>query len=363
MGHKIIEIIKHINNLADPGLAMSWDNIGLQIGLPESEAEKILLTLDVTENAIDYAIENKIDLIISHHPLIFRPLKKISDKRFIKLIKNDIAVFCAHTNLDVVKKGVNFALAEKLQLENLEFLTSETGSELYQVAVYIPQNSIDLLKDELSKQGAGIIGNYSSCMSTYEVQGQFKPEAGSDPVVGEHTKLEQVTEKKLEFFVESFKLKDIIKTIMKFHPYETPVYTVTLQNRDSDNFGLGLTGELKHKMKLKELANYVKSKLNAPYVKLWPADKGVDFSTRKIAVCGGSGTSLINQSYGKADVLISADFTYHTFLDSRLPLIDAGHFFTENPVLDSLKKYLSVLDLQIIEFPKKLHEINKLIII
>jgi len=349
MGQKIIDIVKYMNSLADPGLAMDWDNVGLQIGLPENEVSKILLTLDVTDNAIEYAIDNEIDMIISHHPLIFRPLKKITDNRIIQLIQNDIAVFCAHTNLDVVKKGVNFALADKLQLENLKFLSPETGSELYQVAVYVPQNSMGQLANELFKQGAGIIGDYSHCLNDYEVNGQFKPEDGSDPFVGKKGKLEKVVERKLEFFFESFKLKDVIRTIKKFQPYETPVYTVILQKRENNNFGIGLIGELSRKRSIEKLAHDVKMKLGAPFVKLWMADKDLNTDVKKVAICGGSGSSLIKQIYCKADIFISADFTYHTVLESRIPLIDAGHFYTEYPILESLRHNLSGFDLKIIE--------------
>jgi dinuclear metal center YbgI/SA1388 family protein len=360
---KVSDIVKHVNGIADPGLAMDWDNVGLQLGLPDNMVNKVMLTLDVTSNAVEYAIKNNIDMIISHHPLIFRSLKKITDRNMIQLIKNDIAVYCAHTNLDVVKKGVNFALAEKLKLKKLQFLSTETGSELLQVAVYVPQDSMDELAGELFKRGAGIIGDYSHCLSDYEVSGQYLPGIDSDPTVGEKGKLEKVIERKLEFLVDSFKLEDVLSAIKAYHPYETPVYTVTHQERDSDNYGLGLIGELDKPLTIEVLAKDVKDSLDAPFVRLWLAGKNKDSLVKKIAVCGGSGTSLLAKTYGKADLYISADFSYHTLLDSQIPLIDAGHFHTEIPVMENLKRALSCFDLNIVEFPREQHEINNLKII
>jgi dinuclear metal center YbgI/SA1388 family protein len=360
---KVSDIIKKINSIADPGLALEWDNVGLQVGSSDGEVSKIMLTLDVTERSVEFAIAQKVDLIISHHPLIFHSLKSVTDSKLLNLIKHDIAVFCAHTNLDVVKKGVNFALAEKLQLHNLDFLSPETGAELFQISVYVPQDSMDLLAEELFKQGVGVVGNYTHCLNDYEVSGQYKPEKGSNPYLGEKGKLRKITERKLEFFVDSFNLSSVIATIKKFHPYETPVYSIVPQKRMSDNYGLGLIGEIKQEISIAELALEVKNKLEAPYVKLWLAQKSRSTQVKKIAICGGSGSSLIRNTYGRADIFISADFTYHTFLESRIPLIDAGHFYTEYPVLEQLKNVLICKELEIIEFPRTQHEINQQIIL
>jgi len=360
---KVSNIVAHLNKIADPALAYEWDNVGFQLGDGNQEVKKILLTLDVTENAINKAIDENVNLIISHHPLIFRPISKITNPLYLKLIKNDISVYCAHTNLDVVKKGVNFALAEKLGLTKLEFLSNETGSKLFQIAVYVPSDSMVKVADAVFASGAGIIGNYNNCMNDYEVSGQFMPEEGSNPILGTKDKLEKVVERKLEFFVDSFKLSKVIEAIKKAHPYETPAYAVYPQEKQSENFGLGLIGELKNEITLEDFAKVIKKNLNAPFVKLWKAGKSAKTKIKKIAVCGGSGTSLISKVYGRADVFVSADFTYHTVLDSHIPLIDAGHFYTENPVLENLREMLSEFDLEIIELKANEHEIKDQIII
>jgi dinuclear metal center YbgI/SA1388 family protein len=360
---RLKDIIKHLEGLADPGLAMGWDNVGLQIGLADNPVSRILLTLDVTDKAVQYAIEHQVDLIVTHHPLIFKALKKITDRKFIELIKHDISVYCAHTNLDVVRKGVNFALAQKLHLTNLQFLSGETGATLYQVAVYVPQDAMHELAEGVFKRGAGVIGNYTHCLNDYQVSGQFKPGEGSNPTLGEQQKLEKVIERKLEFLVDSFNLENVLDAVRIHHPYETPVYTVTQQKRDNDNYGLGYIGELVKEIELKKLAEMVKDNLKAPFVKLWLAGKVPDTPVKKVAICGGSGSSLLGNVYGNADVFVSADFTYHTVLESRLPLIDAGHYYTEFPVLSMLETELSCFDVVITTFPFDQHEIKDQIII
>ena len=359
----VSNIVSHLHKIANPGLAYDWDNVGLQIGNPDQEVEKILLTLDVTNNAVEKAINEKADLIISHHPIIYKPIKKITNSLYLRLIQNNISVYCAHTNLDVVKKGVNFPLAEKLGLNNLEFLSAETGAKLYHVAVYVPQDSMIEVAKAIFKAGAGTIDNYKNCLNDYEVSGQFKPMEGSNPILGEQDKLEKVVERKLEFFVDSFKLQKVISAMKKAHPYETPAYAVYPQERQSENYGLGLIGNLKNKLTLRNFAEKVKKNLGAPFVKLWLADKKQESLIQKVAICGGSGSSLLSQVYERADVFVSSGFNYHTLLDSKIPLIDAGHFYTENPVLENLKKMLSDFDVEIIELKVDEHEIKKEIIV
>lgn len=359
----VSEIINHIHKIAPPNLAFEWDNVGFQIGDGIMEVNKILLTLDITENAINKAIKENIDLIISHHPFIFKPIKKITNPLYLKLIKNDIAVFCAHTNLDVIKQGVNSALAEKLHLQNVEFLTFESGASIYHVAVYVPAGNMVEVANAIFAKGAGTIGNYSNCMNDYEVSGQFIPQEGSSPILGRKDKLEKVMERKLEFFVDSFKLSRVLESMKKAHPYETPAYSVYLQEKPNENYGLGMLGNLKKEMSLEDFAKFVKKQLKAPFVKLWQGNKKKSSLIKKVAICGGSGTSLLPAVYGKADVFVSADFTYHTILDCKIPLVDAGHFYTENPVLQNLKEMLKEFELEIIELTAKQHEISKLKIV
>ncbi len=357
---KVMDVLNLIHSFANPALAYKWDNVGLQLGSGEQPVKKVLLTLDVTENAIAQAVENGFDLIVSHHPFIFKAVKKICDPRFLTLIKNDISVIASHTNLDVVKGGVNTVLASRLGLKNQEFISTSLDTELYRFVVYVPSENADKVAEAAFKAGAGVMDNYKDCMSYSYVQGQFIPMEESNPIVGKKGEKETITELQMEFQVESFKLNKLLREVIKAHIYETPAYYVYPLKQDSPNYGLGLFGELEEEISLRDFAEFVKTELKAPNVKLWPGSKTPDKMVKKIAVCGGSGSSLLSRVQGKADVLVSADFTYHTILDSKVPIIDAGHFHTEYPVLEILENLIKPLEVKTEIMKMENHEISKL---
>ncbi|MFO7896539.1 MAG: Nif3-like dinuclear metal center hexameric protein, partial [Candidatus Cloacimonadales bacterium] len=203
------------------------------------------------------------------------------------------------------------------------------------------------------------IGNYSDCLNSLPVEGQFRPSPASNPHLGAQDKLEKVQEIKLEFFAESISLPAIIKALQRSHPYETPVYALYPQER-SKNFGLGLLGNLAAPEKMSDFAQRVKRELAVPALNLWPAKYSDDKLISRVAVCGGSGSSLLSQLSGQADIFVSADFTYHTILDSKIPLIDAGHFYTEYPVLEVLENLLQNFDCEISKLTPAEHEISRL---
>lgn len=352
------DIANVIHNFAPRELAYDWDNVGFLLGDADQEVKKILLSLDVTENTVKKAIETGADLIVTHHPLIFKPVNKITNPLYIKLIKNNISVICAHTNLDITPGGVNHKLAEIFQLSDLEILSSKTGSEIFHIAVMVPQSDFNNVKDAVFSAGAGEIGNYSNCMNSYEVIGQFKPLKGSNPANGIHDELINIAELKMEFFVDSFNLNKVIKAMKKAHSYETPVYAVYPQHRNSDKYGLGLIGKLPESQTIQDFAQTVKNKLRAPSLKVWYANRSKDTVIKKIAVCGGSGSSLINYATGRADLYLAGEFGYHSTIDSRIPLIAAGHFHTEYPVLEVLKNLLKdhIENISILPFEE--HEVN-----
>lgn len=362
MSVQLKNIIQHLSQLAPNDLSYQWDNTGLIIGSYDQMIHNVMITLDITENVIDKAIDNHIDLIIAHHPLIFKPIKKITDKRIIRLIQNKIAVFVAHTNLDVVKNGVNHALANKLGLKIINFLQPNIEKELLQISVYTPMDDLEKLKEALFRCNAGVIGNYSQCENHFSVNGQFKPMDDANPFLGNKNQLQQVQEIKLEFLVDSIYLSDCINAIKLCHSYETPVYTVIPLKQNSQNFGLGLWAELNNEMTLEHFALHVKKSLQAPFVKLWTAGKPMNDPVKKIALCGGSGSSLL-PLISNADVFLSADFTYHHLLDSKIPIIDAGHFYTEQPVVDFLKSYLSDFEINIETIAINDHNIQNLFLI
>ncbi|MFO7660752.1 MAG: Nif3-like dinuclear metal center hexameric protein [Candidatus Cloacimonadaceae bacterium] len=360
---KISELIALLNKMAPQGLAAPWDNVGLQIGLPDWQADKILLTLDVTPSVVSYAIKQKFHLIISHHPFIFKALTSVTRPDIIMLTQNRIGVIAMHTNLDVVQGGVNHALAEVLGLSVKGLLSTETGSKWYHGSVTVPPLYLERLADAIHTAGAGKIGNYDNCSTRHMLTGTFRALEGSNPFLGNKGQYEVVDEVELEFMVDSFYLQAVKQAIASVHPYETPSVYFTETENGNPAYGLGLLCELPKTLTLSAFAKQVKAKLKAPYVQLWTAGKDTSQKVKTIAVCGGAGGSLISQAEGKADVFITGDINYHALLDSKIPLLNAGHFYTEFPILNKLSKLLKKEKIAAAVYPLKQHEINNNLLI
>jgi dinuclear metal center YbgI/SA1388 family protein len=366
---KIQDFYNKLNELAPFKAAYSWDNVGLLVGDMNAEVKKVLLTLDVTDKITEYAIAHKIDLIISHHPVIFQGIKAVTQRKLLNLIENKIAVISAHTNLDIAKHGVNYTLAEILGLQDIQPLSMSTDIAQYQIGVYVPEDNLSEVMSAMHEAGAGVIGNYSHCATHFKTNGQYLALDGSSPthvacevgggMGGEIVKLK---EQKLELVCEEIHLSKVLSAMHQAHPYETPAYTVIPLKQPSPNYGLGCYGIISD-ISLKAFASHVKEKLNAPFVKLWLADKTEDTLIKNIAVCGGSGNSIISQAKQKADVFVSSDFTYHQLLDAPMPIIDGGHFYTENPVIYKLKEVFKDFDCEIEMITAERHDIANLKVI
>ncbi len=359
----VSELLTLLNKLAPQGLASSWDNVGLQVGNPSRQAGKVLLTLDVTPSVADYAVKQHFGTIISHHPLIFRPLQSVTRQDILTLAENRIAVIAMHTNLDVVPDGVNYALAEALGLIVTGTLSDETGSKWYHGSVTAPPLYLEKLAEAIHSAGAGRIGLYDKCSTRHDISGTFRALEGSNPFLGNQGKYEKVDEVELEFMVDSFNLPAVKQAIKQTHPYETPaVWFAEVQNANP-TYGLGLVGTLEKAMKLETFAKKVKTKLKAPFVQLWTAGKDKSHPVRTVAVCGGAGGSLIHKAAAVADVFVTGDITYHAMLESSVPLINAGHFHTEFPVLTKLKSLLKKQDIACAIYPAESHEVGNNLLI
>jgi hypothetical protein len=230
----------------------------------------------------------------------------------------------------------------------------------YQICVYTPDYAIENVLAAMHEAGAGIISNYSHCATYFDTLGQFKPLENSNPHIGQKDVLEKVKERKLEVICEDIHIHNTIIAMVNAHPYETPVYTIIELNQKSPNYGLGYHGIIEQKATLKDFAMLVKENLKAPYVRLWTADRDENTFIRNIAVCGGSGNSVIHEAKQVADVLVSSDFTYHQLLDAPIPIIDAGHYFTENPIINTLKDLFIDLNCDIITASDSEHDISRL---
>lgn len=355
----ISDLLKHIETFAPLSLALDWDNVGLLVGDPNREARKALIALDVTAATLDYAIRIGADIIISHHPLIFQPLKKLNDPLLLRLIEHKLAVICLHTNLDVAPGGVNHTLAQKLDFEIIDRLSSESGGQWYHLAVSVPPEHSDAVLGAAIEAGAGRIGSYDSCSTRSSVEGSFRPLSGSEPFCGNTGKLSRVPEDLLELMVDAAVLSSVQSAIRKAHPYETPLlYWFPVAN-PNPAYALGLICRARKPLSLQELARHVKTSLSCPDLTLWNADTAPDTVINRIAICGGAGNSLIREAARKAELFISGDISYHKLLDSPIPIIDAGHFYTEYPVLERLAAEFGGIGLDWETLPLDKHDLPR----
>ncbi|MFP5113632.1 Nif3-like dinuclear metal center hexameric protein [Bacillaceae bacterium C204] len=326
-GHEVIQLFEQFS---PKGLAMEGDKIGLQIGRLNKKVERIMIALDVLENVVDEAVEKNVQLIIAHHPIIYRPLKNLltdsaQGKIIEKLLKHDIAVYAAHTNLDVAVGGVNDLLAEALELKDTEVLVPTVDTKLKKLVVFVPASHAEEIRNVLGKAGAGSIGNYSHCSFSGNGTGRFLPEDNTNPFIGEAGKLEEVDEVRLETIVPEPVLKKTITAMLKAHPYEEVAYDVYPLENKGEVLGLGRIGKVPETT-LGEFTEKVKKALEVSHVRVVG---DLSAKVKKVAVLGGDGNKyFMNAKYQGADVYVTGDIYYHTAHDALmqgLNMIDPGH--------------------------------------
>lgn len=324
------EIIQLFEEFSPKSLAMEGDKIGLQIGHLNKPIKNVLIALDVLEEVVDEAIQREAQLIIAHHPLIYRPLHKISTDttygRIIeKLIKHDIAVYAAHTNLDVAKGGVNDLLAEALKLKDIEVLIPTYETKLKKLVVFVPKSHSEAVKQALGNAGAGSVGNYSHCSFSAEGHGEFLPGMNTNPYLGEPGEIEHVEEVRIETIFPQDLQKKIVSAMIKAHPYEEVAYDIYPLENKGEVMGLGRIGTV-DEMTLEQFAKHVKSALDVKGVRVVG---DLSSKVRKVAVLGGDGNKYYSSAKFKgADVYVTGDMYYHVAHDAMmagLNIIDPGH--------------------------------------
>ncbi len=324
-------IIQAFESWSPKSLAVEGDKIGLQVGTLNKPIRKVMVVLDLLDPVVDEAIREEVDLIIAHHPIIFRPLKAIQTDRpygkiVEKLIKNDIAVYAAHTNLDVAKGGVNDLMAQKLGLEAVDVLAPTTEIPLRKLAVFVPKDHAPVVREALANSGAGHIGNYSHCTYNTEGLGTFKPETDSEPFIGTVGSIETVSEVKIETVFPAPLQNKVISALIKSHPYEEVAYDIYPLENKGEQLGLGRVGLLKEEKTLKEFANLVKKAFDVNGVRVVG---DLDRKVKKVAVLGGDGNKYVSSAIFKgADVYVTGDLYYHVAHDAMmdgLMLVDPGH--------------------------------------
>ena len=330
---KIRDIISSIESFAPLAFQEDYDNAGLIVGDQEQEAKGALITVDVTEEIIDEAINKKINLIIAHHPIIFVGLKKITGKNYIeriiiKALKNNIAIYAAHTNLDNIQGGVNSKIAEKLNLQNTRIL-SPLNNHLMKLVYFVPVNEAEQTRKAVFDAGAGYIGNYDMCSYNIEGKGSFRAGEGTNPFVGKRNEIHYEDEIRIETIFPRHLKHKIINALIEAHPYEEVAYDIYPLDNKFNKVGAGIIGELAKEIPEIEFLEQVKKIFKAQCIR---HTQLFNKPVRKIAVCGGSGSFLLHEAIKQsADVFISADFKYHQFFDAedKIIIADIGHFESE----------------------------------
>tara|TARA_B100001250_G_scaffold390618_1_gene390756 strand:+ start:344 stop:1441 length:1098 start_codon:yes stop_codon:yes gene_type:complete len=349
---KLFEISNYLDTRVPLDFQESYDNCGLLVGNSDALVKSILVCLDCTEEVLDEAIEKNHNLIISHHPLIFKGLKKIVGSNYIekaiqKAIKNDIAIYAMHTNLDNIHGGVSFEIAKKISLQHVSTLKPKKNL-LNKLTVYCPPSHTNLVKNALFDNGAGRVGEvYDRCSFVSSGTGSFRPLKGANPFSGEIGKDSLSKEDKIEVVFGSHLKSKILSALNKTHPYQEVAYFID-DVKNTSQTGSGVIGELKKTMSLENFLAHVKNTMNTNVIR-YTSSHNHD-AIKRVAVCGGSGRFLLSDAIkNKADVFITSDFKYHDFLDAKdhISILDIGHYeseyFTQHLIFNVLKEKFSKL--------------------
>jgi dinuclear metal center YbgI/SA1388 family protein len=351
------EIISVLEKTAPPVLQESYDNSGLLIGDADEPVRKALITLDVTDHVIDEAVSSGCDLIIAHHPLIFKGLKKLTgssqtERLVVRLIRENIAVYAMHTNLDNVDSGVNYKLATVLGLGHLQILSAGAGS-LKKLVTFCPVDHSEKVREAMFLAGAGHIGDYDSCSYNLTGVGTFRGLEGTDPFVGQKGELHVEPETRIETIVPDYRLDAVVSSMMQAHPYEEVAYDIYPLDNTDPKTGAGMMGELESPVSALEFLKQVKKTLSSKALKY---SGPLDGKIKKVAVCGGSGAFLIGTAFRSgADIFVTGDVKYHDYFEfaGKMIVADAGHYeteqFTKALIHDILKKKFPTFALQISE--------------
>lgn len=330
---KVKDIVNAIEEFAPPALQEGWDNSGLLVGNSADKVNSAVITLDVTEAIVDDAIKNDDDIIIAHHPLIFGGLKRLNGKTdteraVMKAIKNDIAIYAAHTSIDVVQNGVSWRMAKKLGIKNLKTLAPQKGL-LKKMVTYVPEQDGVKVREAIFKAGAGTIGEYDSCSYNINGQGTFRAGENTNPHVGEIGKMHFEKETRIETVFPAFLQGNVVSALLNAHPYEEVAYDIYPLENKHPQIGLGVIGDLPTETDAKKFLTQLKDTFGSKTIRHTAIHKP---NISKIALLGGSGSTYLNTAIGLgADVFVTADFKYHQFFDAENKIIiaDIGHYESE----------------------------------
>ena len=329
-----------LNDIVPFYLQESYDNSGLQVGSPEQEVSKALICLDVTIPVVQEAIEKECDLIVCHHPLIFKGITKVTDndltgRILLEAIRHSIAIVAIHTNVDNAYHGVNHELGQRLGLTNLKIL-KPAKSMLKKLVTFCPLAHAEKVRSALFEAGAGQIGDYDCCSFNLEGKGSFRAGDNTNPFAGKIQELHYEPEVRIETIFPVYLQAGILAAMLAAHPYEEVAYDIYPLDNVFERAGSGMVGSYDKPLAVREFLDVVKTELGVPFVRHTHYNKG---EIRRVAICGGSGSFLMQQAVESgAQAFVTADVKYHQFFDAcdKILLVDAGHFETEQFTTDLL---------------------------
>lgn len=341
---KIAEIIQILEKLAPLSLQESYDNAGLLTGNKTWECTGVICSLDATEKVILEAKSKGCNLVVAHHPIIFGGLKKLNgnnyiEKTVITAIKNDIAIYAIHTNLDNIIDGVSKKMADKLGLINTQILLPKKN-QLQKLYTFVPKNEADKVRDAIFAVGAGVIGNYSECSFNIDGVGTFKAGENTNAFVGEKGTRHYENEVKLEIIYPIWLKNQVIDALLKAHPYEEVAYDIIALENEFSQTGSGVIGELPEALAQISFLQKLKQSFDLQVIK---HTNLLDKPIKKVAVCGGAGSFLINKALAAgADIYITGDTKYHEFFDAndKMVIADIGHWESEQYTIELLMDVL-----------------------
>ncbi|RAW01325.1 Nif3-like dinuclear metal center hexameric protein [Pseudochryseolinea flava] len=346
---RIKDVTDYLEALAPRSYQESYDNSGLITGDPAASVKGILVSLDCTEAVVREAIEKGCNLIVAHHPIVFKGLKRLTgatyvERTVISAIRNDIAIYACHTNLDHVSQGVNRKICEKIGLVNPTILQPKKGI-LSKLVTFVPKEKTEAVAAALHAAGAGQIGNYKNCSFRVDGTGTFKPVAGANPHLGTVGEQEFVSESRLEVIFPAHLSGKILTALRASHPYEEVAYYLSALENENQEVGAGMIGELEKPVEPIDFLKGLKHSMNLQIIRHTPLTTG---KISKVAVCGGAGSFLLADAIrAGAQAFITADFKYHEFFDAdgKIIIADIGHYesevFTKELLKDVLMKNFS----------------------
>ncbi len=341
---KIKDIVQYLEAMAPLAYQEDYDNAGLLTGSGDTPVTGVLIALDCTEGVVQEAKNKGCNMVISHHPVVFKPLKKLTGSNYvertvIKAIQNDIALYSSHTNLDNVSHGVNMRIANKLGLVNTRILRPKSNN-LGKLTTFVPVENTDTVLSALHAAGAGMIGEYKNCSFLLEGTGTFLPTGSANPSIGQNGVLEKVRENRIEVIFPLHIKSKVMSALVEAHPYEEVAYYLhSLENTDKQT-GTGMIGELINPMKPEDFFVMLRKQFNCGCIRHTEIVKS---HVKSIALCGGSGSFLVPDAIKhQADIFVSADFKYHDFFsaESKIIIADIGHYESEQFTKELLYEHL-----------------------